>query len=366
MPVRLALLLSFLVACAAERPPPPHAVPTTPSPPSPVARGRLIVRHQRIGLAVCAREAECAAIPALPEKVASVTQSGPGRYIVTNATSSFEYTVATGTVDELDGAGPEVIARLEDRSLIRYEHLATHSRVLRRAPGENWAVVLAYENLRAYEFRFLPDGRHLFKSSPGMGGPESPYFTDLIVNHPTHLHIVDALGKKPRRVHSSSQQMDADFLDGGRRVAWWQPGSVDEKTNERTIALQVLELATNKVSTIDTVVTPIGRRDAPETSSSLRSTWIVHSDHVLRADDVASGNRKEYQLGPDERLFEAIPHDSTWPHRHARRWSDHVVVATRLGDVTELAVMSVPSFAVVYRTKVPTFGLMGADWVETL
>jgi hypothetical protein len=227
-------------------------------------------------------------------------------------------------------------------------------------------VLLDYEKFRALEFRFLPNGRHLFKHSPGMGGPESNYFTDLVIGHPTHLYVVDALGKKPRRVHSSSQQMDADFLDDGRRIAWWQPGDVDEANKRRVIALQVLELASNKVSTVATVDTGIGRRDPPDASSSLRSTWLVHAHEGLRADDVVSGKHFEHALASDERLCDAIPHDSTWPRRHGRRWSEHVIVAKRLGDVTELAVLAIPSFAIVYRTRVPTAGLMGADWVEAL
>jgi hypothetical protein len=326
----------------------------------------------------CTRDAECAIVDGLPAGIASIVQSGPSHYIASTATASYDVNVTNNSIEELVGAGPGVIGRLEDGSLIRYEHLASHSRVLRRRGGDNWSVILEYDKLRAYEFRFLPDGRHLFKTSPGMGKAESPYFVDLIIGQPTHLHVVDELGKKPRHVHSSTQQMDAEFLDGGRRIAFWQPGEIDKATNRRTISLQVLDLANNAITNIDTVTTPLKnlnggtRRDAPEASSSIRSTWIVHAHELaadfrttmLRADDVATRNHVELRLAADEQLFAGIPNDSHYPHRHTRRWSDQIVIGKRLGHVTELAVIAIPSLAVVLRTRVPTQGLYGAEWVD--
>lgn len=321
------------------------------------------MRHLKVGLAVCAPPNDCAPIAGLPPKVAAITQTGPGRYLASTKDASFEVDAKTGAVSELADAGPEVVMRLEDGSLLRYEHLAARTRVFRRASNASWTL-LDYEKWRAYEFRFLANGLHLFKDSPGMGGQESPYFIDLVLGHPTHLYVVDGLGKKPRRVHTSSQQMDADFFDGGRRVAWWQPGHVNEQEQTRTLGLQVLDVASGAITEVDAVTMGLGRQ-APETSSSLRSTWIVHAHgYGLRAEDVATHKRVERALASGEYWLPGVPHNSAYTQHHSRRWSEHIVLGRRLADMTELEVRALPSFTLVLRARVPTHGLREAEWVE--
>ncbi len=373
------LLASLLLACA-RAPAGEPIVPPRPPPPATPAKptgrnGKLVLRQYVYGLAVCAPGAACSAL-ALPDKPTAVVQNGPGRYLASTKDETFAWDAASGALQPL-GFGPSVVASLDDGSAIRFEHLSTHSRLLRARGGEPWAVVMAYEKWRPQEFRFLPGGAHLFKDSPGMGGPESPYFTDLVVNHPTHLYVVDAIGGKPRKLHSSSQQMDADFLDGGRRIAFFQPGKVDPQANTRALELSVLDVATRSVSPVAVVITPASvpgggtRRDAPQASSSLRSTWLVFARTFgptfnatsLRASDVATGAFEDHPLAPDERLMHAIPHASLYSHQHGRRHSDHIVIAKGHGPTLELSVLAIPSFETIYRVEVPALGLSGADWV---
>lgn len=334
-----------------------------------------MLRQYVHGLAVCAPSAGCGPL-VLPEKPLAVVQNGQGRYLASTKDETFVWDAASGALQPL-GFGPSVVAALDDGSAIRFEHLSTHSRLLRARGGEPWAAVMAYEKWRPNEFRFLQSGAHLFKDSPGMGGPESPYFTDLVVSHPTHLYFVDAIGGKPRRLHSSSQQMDADFFDGGRRIAFFQPGNVDPQANTRALELSVLDVATRSVSAVSVVLTPASvpgggtRRDAPQASSSLNSTWIVFARTFgptfnatsLRASDVATGAFEDHVLAPDERLMHAIPHASLYSRQHGRRYSDHVVIAKGQGPTLELSVRSIPSFETIYRVEVPAQGLSGADWV---
>src|SRR5262245_6674810 len=124
------LVVMALVACAEPRAPTaPVAAPPAAAAPKPKG-GRLVVRHFKTGLSGCGANG-CAPVAGVPSPVAAIVQSGPGRYIASTATSSFEVAIASGIVEELPAAGPGVITRLEDDSLVRYEHFSTRSRVFR-------------------------------------------------------------------------------------------------------------------------------------------------------------------------------------------------------------------------------------------
>jgi hypothetical protein len=337
-----ASLALLVLACAK----PPVAPPPIATPPPPTVavthRGRLVLHTQQQRLIVCLEDQTCGE----PSQPVAVVQDQDARYLVSTKDQSFVLNVATGTTEPM--AEPGVMVRLDDGALIKFEHLSRRSRVFHKTKTQDWTALFAYEKFQALEFRFLRDGRHLFKDSPGMGGQESPYFTDLVLGHPTHLYVVDKIGGKPLRVHTSSQQMDADFIDAGLRIVWWQPGSTDKG---RTIHLQVLDPG-KTAKTIATVATDFTTRSAPRTSSSLQSRWVVYAADKVHAIDAATGEQHDL----DATLVPGIPHESVYNHNHTRRWSDHIVV--REGE--ELRVLAIPSFEVIYRV---TATATAADWV---
>lgn len=394
----LAAPCVILAACAAEpraHPPPPHpsTVIVQPQPAAPIAappaatarpapqlqRVWLLLADDRSRWSRCAPSgigaaASCTPLPELHG--ARVTQVDVNEYLVRDAPGpkTWLWNAVTGSKQEIAAPPGDIEFRLRDGTLVSFEYRPNYTRVL-TSKGGPWTPVVTHDRLRASNARLLPDGKVLFTSSPAMGGPESPYFVDVLIGHPTFLYLTPSVGGKPHRLDTGPQFMHADLVDNGHFAVYFSPGNVDQAANTRAFAVEAIDTRSNAKKTLSEVKSPMliqrhsgraGLRSAPPSVAFPIGPWFLHGlDHdasggaiSYRLQNVVTGAAVDLDTATVGRLVEPVA-AGLLPIGSQRRWSDHLVVAAQGPDGPELRVIAIPSLEPLLR--VPGGDIRAAD-----
>jgi hypothetical protein len=397
----LALAAAALGGCVTRDPPPAKVAvaPPVPLPPPPKVTGKLLFFDWRSGFSICARtgddlEATCSAasIPGAPGHMEIAWRNAPGQYLVPlgddpKTAGMGLWDAAASSVKPLRGIQFDrfeaPILVLGDGSMLRQQALSTFTRVLRAKPGGPFLPIASLDALHGYEHRFSPAGQVMFKRTPGMGGAESEFFIDVVKNSSTALYYAPSLDAPPKRLATRDQFMEADFIDGGRSIAYFRPGVADEKKNERTFTLETVDTDTAAEHAWGEVKAPLkgssmGRpvyfRAAPPAVFFPQKPWILHgvahderfAPRVLRLVDVSTGERFDFALEENEALLEHVPRGGMVTLGYELGRSDAPVIVTCSGGETGLPrpcrVRALPSFEVVMTVNAPPF-TAAADWL---
>lgn len=266
---------------------------------------------------------------------------------------------------------------LADGRFVVVEHLAKEDRV-------RFAKGVFQESIppRSYDFRFLDDGRHLFKTAPLMGKDESSFFIDVIEGQTVTLSFVAAPGAEPKKLLARSQFLHPDFVAGGASIVHWVPGHVDEKQNVRRMQLEAVDVATGKATGLGAVTSPVIAhgpfgthylRDTPVTHHYVRSRFVVHGSeldeaarpHAVRVVDVTTATATDVPLADGEELVGPFSAShASYGGTDGRREDDVLLLARPEGAGIQVRVLSLPALAPLFSVTVPGRGPVFADFVR--
>ncbi|MBL8715339.1 MAG: hypothetical protein JNL79_05055 [Myxococcales bacterium] len=368
--MRLAIALCACAGCASPRPsaPPPPPAPVAPAPPK-AHRGHLLVHAFGKGLLEC--KPACIAIDDHAKQTKSPRRVGPGRYLLPQGI----FDLATHRLTPLPNLDPTKFEYgslwLLDEATVAVEYTNTHDVVRVSRGGGPFVPLVEPIPPKAGDFTFLPDGRHAFKTAPLMGGPESPYFVDVIAGQKVTLHHVSALGGKPKPLVTRDQILHADFVLGGASIVYWAPGRLDVPKSLRTLLLERVDVATGTVQRLEELTTPFTMRGTPETEHHTPSRFVVHVAYDaggaerVRVVDVGSGETRDAALGPKETLAHPFnpAHAGNWPWWE-RRDDDVVVLQQKSDDGVRVRVLAMPGLEPVLETTLPFPNVSAIDWVR--
>lgn len=266
---------------------------------------------------------------------------------------------------------------LDDGRFVLVEHLPNEDK-LRFAKGAFKESIPP----KSYDFRFLPDGRHLFKTAPKMGKDESNFFIDVIEGQTVTLSYVTSPGAEPKKLAARPQFLSPDFVMDGANIVYWAPGRVDEPKNERRLQLESVDVATGKVTGLGTLVTPalvdgpsgkLYQRGTPTTHHYVHSRFVVHAagfdaqgrSHAVRVVDVAAATSNELQLAQGEELLGCLSAAHGILGASDRRRDDDVLILSRPSDsFVQMRVLTLPDLVPLFSVTVPTMGPVVADFVR--
>jgi len=381
--VARAMMCVCLVGCAA--PPPPAKAPPTPAVVAPaepqLPKGSLFVYTHAFGALECEQTCVSLERPGLSKAKRSPRRIAPHRYLLDEGIFDLENHALSPPPAHLDPATmlEEGALWVLDDSVIHIEFRSTHD-VLRVSHGGGPFKPLA-EPIppKSYEFAFLRDGRHLFKTAPLMGADESKYFVDVITGQQVTLRFVKALGAAPKPLVTRPQTMHADFVLDGASVVYWVPGTVDLANNVRTLRLERVDVATGETTNLGEVTTPAVTtqgttwRDSPWTVHHTHSRFVVHDagfdaaakPHLARIVDVLSGKPLDLPLASNEVMAQPLdpshPFVTSWS---ARRDDDVLVLKRPVPGGLRVRVLALPSLEPVLVTTLPFPDVAAIDFVR--
>lgn len=382
--MRRWLLPLLLAGCAPVRP----ATAVAPAPPitipaKPALHGALLV-HGPFGIATCKPTCTLLADPKLARPHHAPRRIAPGRYLFEEGTLHFE----DGTLEPLPAAvDPKLLHEggffaLDGGAFVHVEHLPTSDRVRVSRAGGPFSPLKESVPPKSYDYRFLPDGRHIFKSAPLIGKQESPWFIDVIEGQSVTLSYVPSLGGEPKKLVTRPQTLHPDFVGEGATIVYWVPGTVDEAKNTRRLLLEAVDVASGKTVGLGSITGPavaerfgskVYLRDTPRTLHHVHSRFVVHdasldasaTAHAVRVVDVPAASGFEVPLGEDETLVS--PFDDAHAYyggSHGRRDEDVLVLARPDPQGTRVRVLSLPALDVVLEVLVPAAGVQAVDFVR--
>lgn len=382
--MRAPLLASVLLACAPARPAPVVApTPAAVAAPKPTLHGALLV-HGPFGIATCKPTCAMLEDPKLARPHHVPRRIAPGLYLFEEGTFHFE----DGTLEPLPSpVEPKLLHEgafwaLDGGAFVHVEHLPTADRLRVSRGGGAFAPLQESIPPKSYDFRFLPDGRHLFKSAPLIGKQESPWFIDVIEGQSVTLSYVPSLGGEPKKLVARPQTLHADFVADGATIVYWVPGTVDEAKNTRRVLLEAVDVASGKTVGLGSVTGPaiaerfgskVYLRDTPRTLHHVHSRFIVHeasldasaTARAVRVVDVPAARSFEVTLADDETLVSSFDDSHAYyGGSRGRRDEDVLILARPDPQGTRVRVLSLPALEVVLEVLVPGAGVQAVDFVR--
>lgn len=397
--VALALLLA---ACGGARPPEtratsvvvPPAAPSTSasSAPAHTQTGWLLVYVNGSPLHACrptqGTRGECTPLAA-PRDFKILRKVDRALYLVERDDgSSTLWNALTGAITPIAAKGAEM--RTRDGAFFRLVPRPTYTGIERAGDDGAYAKVPLWPapGTRATDHAIAPSGAHLYLWSPGLGQYESPYFAGVIPGAPVTLYFAPQVGAHPRKIRTGETFFMPELADQDRLLAWWRPGTYDAKKNLRTLHLDVLDLATDALRTIDSVALPYEKKFAngagvieracPRTTAFPLSHYVFYeceepsdrpSASKWRVRDLEGDETHDLPLRDDREVEEHVVGPVASGIGYDRQYANRVVVFARSPfpsekKKVEVRMLAVPSLETLMVAEVPIGWVHGADWIE--
>ena len=191
--------------------------------------------------------------------VSRLRDAGKGRMILTTSTKkTYLWDVRQNRFTAIPASAFSyygTVAWIKDRYALAFVPKYTTTWLYATQKGGRAVLQTTYRRYVSGKFDFLPDGRHLFVHTPGMGRKESLYFIDKIIGGTQYLYYIPSFPGSPRRLLTGDVFGNPVLTDSGKRILYWRLQRVDTARNRRYLELRSVSVTGGKSRRVVTVTT---------------------------------------------------------------------------------------------------------------